>query len=156
MIRGYGFIRTALAGLCLLLSACTQSAAIRLQADPSQVRMSGVRDALQSWHIPQAVPATQGARLLMDAPRPAAAPVALARSIMRANPRLDAMDALRLAIDANLSARRAQLDGTFFGATIRSTLSSSRMTWERMIGTTTTSIWRRLTATAPVMRHEVA
>ena len=80
--------------------------------------MIGVRDALLSWHIPQPVPATLGARLLMDAPRPASPPVALARSILRANPRLDALDALRLAIDANLSARRARLDKTFFGATI--------------------------------------
>ena len=80
--------------------------------------MIGVRDALLSWHIPQPVPATLGARLLMDAPRPAPPPVALARSIMRTNPRLDALDALRLAIEANLSARRARLDKTFFGATI--------------------------------------
>lgn len=80
--------------------------------------MSGVRDALLSWHIPQAVPATQGARLLMDAPRPASPALALTRSIMRTNPRLDPLDALRLAIESNLSARRARLNGNFFGATI--------------------------------------
>ena len=80
--------------------------------------MSGVRDALLSWHIPQAVPATLGARLLIDAPRPTSPSLALARSIMRTNPRLNSLDALRLAIDATLSARRARLNGDFFGATI--------------------------------------
>lgn len=118
MTRGFGIVRTALAGLCLLLSACTQSAVIRLQADPSQVRVSGIRDALLSWHIPQAVPALRGARLLVDARRPSSPALALALSIMRINPHLDALDALRLAVDAHLSARRARLNGNFFGATI--------------------------------------
>lgn len=118
VIKGIRIARTALVGVCLLLFACTHSEAIRLQADPSEVRVAGVRDALLSWHIPQPIGALRGARLLVDAPRPVSPSGALARSIMRSNPRLDTLDALRLAIDAQLSARAAHLNADFFGATI--------------------------------------
>lgn len=117
MIKGIR-LATALAGTCLLLSACTHSTSIRLQPDLSEVRVGGVRDALLSWHIPIAVPTLRGARLLADAPRPASPALALARSIVRSNPRLGPLDALRLAIDAQLSARSARLNANFFGATI--------------------------------------
>src|SRR5579875_314766 len=118
VIKGIRIARTALVGVCLLLFACTRSEPIRLQADPSEVRVAGVRDALLSWHIPQPLGALRGARLLVDAPRPVSPAGALARSIMRSNPRLDTLDALRLAIDAQLSARAAHLNADFFGATI--------------------------------------
>ena len=118
MSRGIRLGRTALVGVSLLLIACTHSAAIRLQSDLSQPNIGGVRDALLSWHIPKVVPVLRGARLLADAPRPASRAVALARSILRVNPHLDAFDALCLAVDAQLSARAAGLDANFFGATI--------------------------------------
>lgn len=60
----------------------------------------------------------RGARLLADAPRPAATEVAVVRSIVRSNPRLAPLDALRLAAIAELCARRAGLDPNFFSATI--------------------------------------
>jgi soluble lytic murein transglycosylase-like protein len=117
-IKGIRLSRTALAGACLLLSACTLSPFPRLHPEPPAVRMSDVREAVLSWHIPQAVPALRGARLLADAPRPASPALALARSIVRCNPRLDSIDALRLAIQAQISARAAGLNANFFGATI--------------------------------------
>jgi soluble lytic murein transglycosylase-like protein len=60
----------------------------------------------------------RGARLLADAPRPASAAVALTKSIIRSNPRLSPLDALRLAILSERSARRFGLNQDFFGATI--------------------------------------
>lgn len=56
--------------------------------------------------------------MLADAAAPAPAAVALAKSILRSNPRLTALDALRLAIVSQTCARDAGLDGNFFGATI--------------------------------------
>jgi len=82
------------------------------------VSLTEVRDAVLSWHIPQEVPVFLGARLLADAPRPASAAVALTKSIIRSNPRLSPLDALRLAILSERSAHRAGLNQDFFGATI--------------------------------------
>jgi soluble lytic murein transglycosylase-like protein len=82
------------------------------------VVLDGVRDAVMSWHIPNAAPALRGARLLADAAAPAPLDVALAKSIVRSNHRLTPLDALRLAIVAQISARHASLDANFFGATI--------------------------------------
>jgi soluble lytic murein transglycosylase-like protein len=110
--------RTALLGACLLLNACTHAEPPRLHPEPQAVRMYDVREAVLSWHIPQAAPALRGARLLADAPRPASPALALARSIVRSNPRLDDIDALTLAIQAQISARSAGLNANFFGATI--------------------------------------
>ena len=90
-----------------------------LHPEPSDyVVLEGVRDAAMSWHIPIAVPALRGARLLADATPPAPVDVALAKSIVRSNHRLGPLDALRLAIIAQISARQAGLDPNFFAATI--------------------------------------
>lgn len=64
------------------------------------------------------MPVFRGARLLADAPRPASAAVALTKSIIRSNPRLSPLDALRLAIFSERAARRFGLNQDFFGATI--------------------------------------
>jgi soluble lytic murein transglycosylase-like protein len=90
-----------------------------LQPPPSgYVFLGGVRDEVLSWHIPTGASALRGARLIADAPRPAPVAIALAKSILRSNRRLSALDALRLAILAQSSAERAGLDANFFGATI--------------------------------------
>ncbi len=113
--------RVVLMGACLLAAGCAPSepAIFHLQPELSQsVSLPAVRDAVLSWHIPQAVPVFRGARLLADAPRPVSAAVALTKSIIRSNPRLSPPDALRLAIFSERAARRYGLNQDFFGATI--------------------------------------
>jgi soluble lytic murein transglycosylase-like protein len=58
----------------------------------------------------------QGARLLVDAPRGSGAVLATVRSIVRSNPRIGPMDALRLAVLTHGAARRAGLDEFFLAA----------------------------------------
>lgn len=106
-------------GACLLLVACTRPQPAVLHPELSDyVALDGVRDAATSWHIPTRVRTLRGARLLADAPAPAQVDVALAKSIVRSNHRLTPLDALRLAIVADISAHQAGLDVNFFGATI--------------------------------------
>src|SRR5579872_526625 len=108
-----------LLGACLLAAGCAPSEPTVSHSELSQsVNLSAVRDAVMSWHIPQGVPVFRGARLLADAPRPASAAVALTKSIIRSNPRLSPLDALRLAIFSERSAHRYGLNQDFFGATI--------------------------------------
>ena len=106
-------------GACLLAAGCAPSEPTIFHSELSQrVNLTTVRDAVLSWHIPQGVPVFRGGRLLADAPRPASAAVALTKSIIRSNPRLSPLDALRLAILSERSARRFGLNQDFFGATI--------------------------------------
>ncbi len=56
--------------------------------------------------------------MIWDAPVPAAQPLAVARSIVRSNPRLDPFEALLLGAEALRRASDAGLDGDFFAATI--------------------------------------
>ena len=71
-----------------------------------------------SWPAPSAVDALKGARLLMDGPRIDAPELAIARAILRTNPRIAAADALELAVATVRDARNAGLDPEFFAATI--------------------------------------
>jgi soluble lytic murein transglycosylase-like protein len=82
------------------------------------VQIEGVRDAALSWHIPPEVPIMRGLRLLMDAGRRAPPAAKIAREAMRANPRLDAVDALLLATDVIDAARANGLPPAFLAATI--------------------------------------
>ena len=111
--------RVVLMGACLLAAGCAPSEPTIFHSELSQsVNLPTVRDAVLSWHIPQDMPVFRGARLLADAPRPASAAVALTKSIIRSNPRLSPLDALRLAIFSERAARRFGLNQDFFGATI--------------------------------------
>lgn len=106
-------------GALLLAAGCVPYEPTVYHSELSgNVSLTEVRDAVLSWHIPQAVPVFRGARLLADAPRPSGSAVALAKSIIRSNPRLGPLDALRLAILADRSAHDAGLNPIFFGATI--------------------------------------
>jgi soluble lytic murein transglycosylase-like protein len=77
-----------------------------------------VRDAVLSWHIPGPVEITRGLRLYTDAPRGGGALTATVRSILRANPRLGAVDALRFAAATLRAARRNEIDAGFLAATL--------------------------------------
>jgi soluble lytic murein transglycosylase-like protein len=83
---------------------------------PFPVRIDGLRDGAAAWHIPPSVQILQGARLLVDAPRGSGAVLATVRSIVRSNPRIGPMDALRLAVLTHGAARRAGLDEFFLAA----------------------------------------
>jgi len=82
------------------------------------IRIDGLRDAALSWHIPPAVPVMRGLRLCMDAGRRSPIAIKVAREAMRANPRLDAVDAVLLATRTVDAARNAGLPPGFLAATL--------------------------------------
>jgi soluble lytic murein transglycosylase-like protein len=82
------------------------------------VRIEGLRDAALSWHIPPPVTTMRGLRLVMDAGRKAPLVAKIGREAMRANPRLDAVDALLLAADVRAAARANDLPPAFLAATL--------------------------------------
>ncbi len=89
-----------------------------LLVTPSTVNIDALRDAVLSWHIPVAAPLTRGIRLYMDAPRRSGEVSAIVRSIMRTNPRLSAVDALRLAEATYVAAHDNGVDPGFVAATL--------------------------------------
>lgn len=84
----------------------------------SGVRIDGLRDAALSWHIPPAVGVMRGLRLCMDAGRSAPPAMKVAREAMRANPRIDAVDALLAGTDVVDAAHAASLPPAFLAATL--------------------------------------
>ena len=84
----------------------------------SGIQIDGLRDAALSWHIPPAVPVMRGMRLCMDAGRRAPPTIKVAREIMRANPRIDAVDALLLTNETFSAARASGLVPPFLAATL--------------------------------------
>lgn len=85
---------------------------------PAAVRIDGLRDAVLSWHIPPAVETIRGIRLLTDAPRGSGPILSVVRSIVRANPRIAALDALALATTASIAARREGVDPFFIASAL--------------------------------------
>jgi soluble lytic murein transglycosylase-like protein len=106
--------------LALVLSACGGADLDHPDGDAlaAGVRVPLLRAAALSWHLPPRAEALAGMRLVADAPRPAEAPDAVTRSIVRSNPRLSPSDALFLAAHAREAAGRAGLDYGFFAATL--------------------------------------
>jgi soluble lytic murein transglycosylase-like protein len=86
--------------------------------NPSTVNIDALRDAVLSWHIPVAAPLTRGLRLYMDAPKRSGEVAAIARSIMRTNPRLSTVDALLLAEATFVAANNNAIDPGFLAATL--------------------------------------
>jgi hypothetical protein len=102
----------------LLRPGIAGSQALRLVPEGGAVDLTGLEDAALSWHVPPPVRAIRGLRLVADAPRPARLSLAVARAIVRANHRIGALDALRLATAALETARRERLEPVFFCSTI--------------------------------------
>ncbi len=100
----------------LIVAAFTLS--FTLACCPLTARIDGLRDAALSWHIPASVRSIRGIRLLIDGPRGSGPIVAIVRSIVRANPRISALDALRLAVTADRAAKRNGIDPQFAAATL--------------------------------------
>lgn len=100
------------------LAATALSLSFTLVDAAAGVRIDALRDAALSWHIPVAVPTIRGIRLLADGPRGSGVVISIVRSIVRANPRMGAMDALALAVTADDAAKRAGADSHFIAATL--------------------------------------
>ncbi|MGD0474840.1 MAG: lytic transglycosylase domain-containing protein [Candidatus Velthaea sp.] len=84
----------------------------------TNVRIDALRDAALSWHMPAPVENIRGIRLFIDAPRGSGPLLSVVRSIVRANPRIGALDALALAVDAREASRREGVDPQFVAATL--------------------------------------
>ena len=85
---------------------------------PPPPRLEALPAYALGWSLPHATGCIRGLRLLWDAPVPAAPALAVTRSIVRSNPRLDPFEALQLAVEARRQAYAAGLDEDFFAATI--------------------------------------
>ncbi len=84
----------------------------------SQPRLDRALNTALSWPSPSHVDALLGARLLQDGTRVSYPEIAIARAIMRTNPRINAMGALMLADATAREARAARLPPEFLGATL--------------------------------------
>jgi soluble lytic murein transglycosylase-like protein len=71
-----------------------------------------------SWPAPSHVDALIGARMFEDGPRTSSVELAITRAIMRTNPRITAIGALRLAQTTVDAARRGGLPPEFLAATV--------------------------------------
>ncbi len=82
------------------------------------VRVETLEDRAQSWRVPLPADDLRGLRLLYDTPRAAGSTLAVVRSVVRSNHRLDPFDALVFTVRADASARRHRLDPGFFAAVL--------------------------------------
>ncbi len=77
-----------------------------------------LEDRALSWHVPPAAAGIRGIRLLYDTPLSHGPTLAVVRSIVRSNHRLDPFDALVFATTAVRIAREHKLDYGFFCGTL--------------------------------------
>ena len=98
--------------------APTSSNAIRAYPADREVRLEALEDRVQSWRIPRAASDLRGLRLLFDTPVPGGAALAVVRSAVRANHRLDPFDALVFVTHAVGLARAHRLPYEFVAATL--------------------------------------
>jgi len=82
------------------------------------VRFETLEDRAQSWRVPLPAAELRGLRLLYDTPVPGGPTLAVVRSIVRSNHRLDPFDALVFATAAGADARQHRLDDGFFCAVL--------------------------------------
>jgi soluble lytic murein transglycosylase-like protein len=111
-----------LAAAAWALVSCADSTPPRQPAptafDPAAVQLTALEDRAQSWRPPLPASELRGLRLLYDTPLSAGPTLAVVRSIVRSNHRLDPFDALQLATVAVDLARRRGIAPGFFCATL--------------------------------------
>ena len=83
-----------------------------------RVSLDVLADRVQSWRIRRSASDLRGLRLLYDTPQSGRPALAVVRSIVRANHRLDPLDALIFATRAVSLAREHRLDAGFFCAVL--------------------------------------
>jgi len=112
-------------GLALVvatLAGCTALApvdpAFATRVTDQHVRLDALADRVASWRVPPASRELRGLRLLYDTPVPGGPTLAIVRSAVRANHRLDPFDALVFVTHARGLARAHHLDSQFFCATL--------------------------------------
>jgi soluble lytic murein transglycosylase-like protein len=106
----------ALLSACALFGRPQSSYPLDARAVTRTVNVEALETALESWRLPRKAETLRGLRLLYDIRTPAKPALAVTRSIVRANPRLDSLDALVLATRAIGAARSEGLDYGFFCA----------------------------------------
>lgn len=110
--------RTILPALALLgwLAGCvSQPPRAGYLRPPRLVR---ARNLVLAWSAPTDVDALQGAVLFRDGGAVAQPSLAIARAVLRTNPRIDQSDALLLAVATTQAAREQGLPPEFLGATL--------------------------------------
>ena len=90
---------------------------LMLVTDPT-VRLDSLVDRVASWRVPPPSADLRGLRLLYDTPVPGGPTLAVVRSAVRANHRLDPFDALVFVTRARGFAAAHRLDSGFFCATL--------------------------------------
>jgi soluble lytic murein transglycosylase-like protein len=102
-----------------MLSGCTSSTIYHTSARPiAPPRLERALNIVLSWPSPADVDALQGAFLIRDGPAVDAAELAIARAILRTNPRLQPAYALLFAGATARAARSHRLPAEFLGATL--------------------------------------
>jgi soluble lytic murein transglycosylase-like protein len=99
-----------------MLCACTNQAFVR--SHNTTVYIPTVVNATLSWHAPAYADTLFGIRLFRDGPPVKYPALAITRAILRTNPRLSPIDALRLAGATVNAARAHDLPPEFLGATL--------------------------------------
>jgi soluble lytic murein transglycosylase-like protein len=108
----FGFI------VAILLCGCTPTAYDRPRARFSAPRIDRVLNIALSWPSPPNVDALAGAVLVRDGGAVAQPELAIARAILRTNPRISQTGALLLAVETTRAAREWNLPPEFLGATL--------------------------------------
>ena len=93
-------------------------AVARVRRAVPNVSLDNLADKVQSWRIRFAPPEIRGLRLLYDTPLSDGPTLAVVRSIVRSNHRLDPFDALVFAVRAASDAREHRLDQGFFASVL--------------------------------------
>ena len=111
----------ALVALVIVLSACEERTApvdygAGVPVSPADTTF--LEDRALTWGDPLQAPGIRGLRLLYDTPVPARPTLAVVRSVVRSNHRLDPFDALTFATAAAQISRAHRLDAGFFSATL--------------------------------------
>ena len=109
------FLVASLAGCVSLEPPIEARAPVEVRAD---VRLDGLVDRVSGRRVVPIGAVLRGLRLLYDTPVPGGSTLAIVRSAVRANHRLDGFDALVFVTHASALARRHRLDPGFFCATL--------------------------------------
>jgi soluble lytic murein transglycosylase-like protein len=102
----------------VLAAVLSAAPALARAHHPAGVQLTVLEDRVQSWRLPRFAEELRGLRLLYDTPVPGGPTLAVVRSVVRSNHRLDPFDALWFATRAVAIARSHHMPYGFFCATL--------------------------------------